>query len=73
MSAVPIAVGVALGVGGAVLATRLIESFLFQTAPTDPLTLAVVAVTLATAGCLAALVPALRAARVDPASSLRAE
>jgi putative ABC transport system permease protein len=35
-------------------------------------TLGTVAVTLATAGCLAALVPALRAAKVDPASSLRA-
>jgi putative ABC transport system permease protein len=72
-SAVPIAAGTAIGVGGAALATRGIESFLFDTAPTDPLTLAVVAVTLAAAGCLAALVPALRAAKVDPVSSLRAE
>ena len=39
----------------------------------DPVTLAAVAATLATAGCLAALVPALRAARLDPASSLRAD
>ena len=72
-SAVPIAVGTVLGVGGAVLATRTIESFLFETAPTDPVTLGAVAVFLATVGCLAALVPALRAAKVDPASSLRAE
>ena len=72
-SAVPIAVGTVLGVGGAALATRGIESFLFETAPTDPVTLAAVVVTLATAGCLAAVVPALRAAKVDPASSLRAE
>jgi putative ABC transport system permease protein len=69
----PIAIGIAAGVGGAMLATRVIESFLFQTSPTDPLTLAAVALTLATAGCLAALVPALRAARVDPATSLRSE
>jgi putative ABC transport system permease protein len=72
-SALPIAAGTILGIAGAVLASRLIESFLFQTAPGDPLTLAVVAVTLAATGCLAALVPALRAARVDPASSLRAD
>ena len=72
-SAMPIAIGVALGVGGAALATRVIESFLFETAPADPVTLAAVAVILAAAGCLAALVPALRAAKVDPASSLRAE
>ena len=46
-AAVPIAVGTVLGVGGAALATRVIESFLFETAPTDPVTLAAVAVTLA--------------------------
>jgi predicted permease len=72
-SAVPVVIGTVLGVGGAVLATRVIETFLFATAPTDPLTLATVAVTLATTGCLAALVPAMRAAKVDPASSLRAD
>jgi predicted permease len=72
-AATPIAAGTLLGIAGAALASRLIESFLFQTAPADPVTLALVAVTLATTGCLAALVPALRAARVDPASSLRAD
>lgn len=72
-SAVPIAVGTVLGVGGAALATRGIESFLFETAPTDTVTLVSVVVTLATAGCLAAVVPALRAAKVDPATNLRAE
>jgi len=72
-SAIPVAVGTAAGVGAAVLATRLIESFLFQTSPTDPLTLAAVAATLAIAGCLAAVLPALRAARVDPVSCLRTE
>jgi ABC-type antimicrobial peptide transport system permease subunit len=71
-AAVPIAAGTVIGIAGAALASRLIESFLFQTAPADPLTLALVAVTLATTGCLSALVPALRAARVDPASTLRA-
>jgi ABC-type antimicrobial peptide transport system permease subunit len=69
----PVVLGTAVGVGGAVLATRVIEGFLFETSPTDPVTLAAVAVTLVTAGCLAALAPALRAARVDPASSLRAD
>jgi predicted permease len=72
-SALPIALGVLIGVGGALLATRTIESFLFQTAPNDPATLAAVAVLLALAGCVAAIVPALRAAKVDPASSLRTE
>jgi ABC-type antimicrobial peptide transport system permease subunit len=72
-SAVPAGLGAAAGVGGAVLATRAIESFLFETSPTDPVTLAAVAAALAATACLAALVPALRAAAVDPVSSLRAE
>ena len=72
-AAIPIAIGTVLGIGGALAATRVIESFLFATAPTDPVTLAAVAVTLAAAGCLAALVPAMRAAKVDPATSLRAD
>ena len=72
-AALPIAIGTLIGVAGATLATRVIESFLFETAPGDPITLTIVALTLAVTGCLAALVPALRAARVDPALSLRAE
>lgn len=68
-----IAIGTLLGVGAALLATRTIESFLFQTAPTDPLTLTGVAVILACTGCIAALVPALRAARLNPVVALRAE
>jgi ABC-type antimicrobial peptide transport system permease subunit len=51
----------------------VIKSFLFGTAPNDPTTLATVAGVLAVAGCLAALAPALRAAKIDPATSLRTE
>ena len=72
-AALPIVIGTVLGIGGAVMATRIIESFLFETAPTDPVTLGAVAVMLALAGGLAALLPALRAAKVDPASCLRAD
>ena len=72
-AAVPIATGTIVGVGGALLSTRTIESFLFQTPPTDPATLAAVAATLGVAGCAAALIPAMRAAKVDPALTLRAE
>ena len=72
-SAVPIAIGTLLGLGGAALTTRVIESFLFETTPTDAATFAAVALALVAAGCLAALVPALRAARVDPVATLRAE
>ncbi len=72
-SAAPVVVGTAIGLGGAAAATRAIESFLFETSPTDPVTLAAVAIVLIVTGAVAALVPALRAAHVDPASTLRAE
>jgi putative ABC transport system permease protein len=72
-SAVPIVIGTVLGLAGAMASARVIQSFLFETAPTDRLTLATVAIMLAGSGCLAALVPAMRAARVDPASTLRTE
>ena len=72
-SALPIAIGTVIGIGAALASARAIESFLFETAPTDPATLAAVAMTLSVTRCAAALVPALRAARVDPAISLRAE
>jgi ABC-type lipoprotein release transport system permease subunit len=51
----------------------VIESFLFQTKPIDVVTFAAVPVVLVLSGCLSALVPALRAARVDPVATLRAE
>jgi putative ABC transport system permease protein len=72
-AAIPIVIGTVLGIGGAMAATRVIKSFLFETTPTDPVTFAAVAVALAAAGCFAALVPAMRAAKVDPATSLRAD
>jgi putative ABC transport system permease protein len=72
-SAVPIVIGTVLGLAGAVASTRVIQSFLYETAPTDRTTLAMVAVMLVASGCIAALVPAMRAARVDPASTLRTD
>jgi putative ABC transport system permease protein len=72
-SAVPIGVGVAAGLIGAYFATRTIKSFLYETAPTDPATLAFVAAALTITAVLAAWIPARRAARVDPVVALRAE
>ena len=69
----PVGIGIAVGLGGAALATRVIAAFLFETTPTDPGTFVLVAVTLCAAACLAAWVPALRAARVDPVRALRQE
>ena len=72
-AAMPIALGTIVGTGAAALTTRVIQSFLFETTPTDAVTFVAVALTLMAAGCLAALVPALRAARIDPIVMLRAE
>jgi len=72
-SAAPILIGTLVGLGGAAAGTRIIQSFLFETEPTDPATFAVVALLLVGTGGLAALVPALRAARIDPAMTLRTD
>ena len=65
--------GVALGLLGALLGTRVLASLMYQVSTTDPLTLAATAVVLVGSALLASWVPARRATRVDPAVSLRAE
>jgi putative ABC transport system permease protein len=65
--------GVALGVAGALVATRAMASMLYGVAPNDPATFAVVVLFLTTASLAASWLPARRAARVDPAVTLRAE
>jgi putative ABC transport system permease protein len=69
----PIAIGLAAGLGGAYFATQLIKTFLFETTPTDPVTFGLAALALGAAATAAAWVPARRAARVDPVAALRAE
>jgi predicted permease len=69
----PVVAGTAIGLGGAMLTTKVIAKFLFRTTPTDPVTFAAVVVVLASAGALAAWLPARRAARVNPVTALRTE
>jgi predicted permease len=65
--------GVILGLGGGVMASALVETFLFGITPRDPATLAATTVILGAIALAAAVVPARRAARVNPAIALRAE
>ena len=66
-------IGVALGLAGAVAATKVIGVFLFGIEATDPLTFAAVAVLLLLVALLASYVPSRRALRVDALTALRAE
>jgi predicted permease len=65
--------GVAAGLAGAFAAARLLDAVLFDVSARDPLTFAAVAVTLGVVALLASIVPALRAARIDPARTLSAD
>ena len=67
------AAGVTIGCALALLAGRLIQGLLVGVSPSDPSTLVIVGATLMAVSSVAALVPALRAARVDPIAALRAE
>jgi predicted permease len=65
--------GVVLGIPASLAAGRLLVSFLYGLTLRDPATLLVATTTMFSAAMLAAAVPALRAARVDPAQALRSE
>jgi len=69
----PIGVGCVLGLAGGLAFGRLIEKVLFEVKATDPSTIATPLLTLALAAALAALPPAVRAVRIDPAQTLRSE
>ena len=67
------ALGIAVGLGGAFAASRLLASLLYGVTPTDPTTFVSVALLLGAVAFLACWLPARRAARVDPLVALRAE
>jgi macrolide transport system ATP-binding/permease protein len=64
-------IGAAIGLTGALLGTRYIETHLFGVTATDPLTFVAGCVLLTVTGLFASVIPALRAMRVDPVAVLR--
>ena len=66
-------VGVAAGAGASLGLGRVARNLLYQISPNDVLSLAAAAALMIAVAALAALVPSLRAARVDPAQALKAE
>ena len=67
------AAGVVIGLAGAVWIGRLFEHLLYEVPPADPRALALAAVVMGVAVTAGCLLPARRAARVDPVTTLRAE
>lgn len=67
------AVGLAFGLAAALAGARLIRGLLFDTAATDPLSVAIAIGFLACAAAMAAIIPATRAASVNPTHALRSE
>jgi predicted permease len=69
----PALIGLLLGVAGALALGKILASFIYGIAAYDPLTFAAVAMLLATVALLASIVPAYRAARIEPTRALREE
>ena len=65
--------GVVIGLPVTMAATRLLKQFLFGLEPQDPTTIACATIILIAAGVLAGLLPARRAAHIDPMTALRRE
>jgi len=72
-SMILVAAGVAIGLGGAIAASRLISTLLFGLAPTDPMTMSSAIGVMVCVSVLAGYLPARRAARIDPLVALHYE
>jgi predicted permease len=68
-----VAIGIALGLGAAIALTRLVQAQLYGITASDPATLVVATLGLATVACVAGYIPAFRASRVDAMEALRYE
>ena len=66
-------IGLVLGVGGALMASRMIQGLLFGVQPHDPITLVAVAFLMLAIGIAACWLPAIRASKIDPAITMRGQ
>jgi putative ABC transport system permease protein len=64
-------IGVAIGAAGSLGLTRLVETYLYDVKPTDPLTFVAVTLVLLTVALGASYIPARKATRIEPLSALR--
>jgi putative ABC transport system permease protein len=65
--------GAALGLGVSVVVTRLLKSMLFGVSETDPTTLVMAALVLVAVALVACYIPARRALKIDPMTTLKYE
>ena len=72
-SAGPVLVGIVVGLGAAGVAARLLSALLYGVSPRDPGVFVAAGTVLALVGLATSVVPARRAARVDPLTALRSE
>jgi putative ABC transport system permease protein len=68
-----VAIGLAIGLAGALALSRVLSAYLYQTTPHDPFVLILVSASFLAAGAIACLGPARRATMVDPLIALRTE
>jgi len=68
-----VTLGAALGLAGALIVTRVLQSMLFDLTPSDPATYVSIVALLGVAAIVASWIPARRASRVDPVVALRSE
>jgi ABC-type antimicrobial peptide transport system permease subunit len=70
---VVVALGIGVGLAGAVALTRVLRALLFDVSPIDPASMLTAAALLAIVAAIASWVPARRASTLDPAQALRAD
>jgi putative ABC transport system permease protein len=69
----PTLIGVAIGIAGSLALSKVVAKLIYGVSPTDPVTLAAVALLLATVAFLASVIPAIRATKVEPMTALHEE